>query len=288
VKRLRSRGGQRLPDLAVAESDSGEALGPGDAEGVVRTWLGNPESELFAYEAAGRNWIHVAKTATFRFNADGLRVDAFLERGLSLGDIRDVYERSVLPLVLQASGLEVLHASAVFDGGDLIALAGVSRSGKSTVARALEQRGLDLWADDAVAFSVDRDGARSLPLPFSPRLRATAVAHLDSSRPKRVAPQGETAPIKAVVLLRPDSSCAHVVELERLRSVEAFPALLPHAYCFSIEHAERNRRMIDEYLRLVEKVPIWCLRFRPSLGHLSQMLDGIGALEVQARRDDHI
>jgi len=226
--------------------------------------------------------------ATFRFDTGGFRVDAFLERGLSLDDIGDVYERSVLPLVLQASGLEVLHASAVLDGGSLIALAGVSRSGKSTVARALEQRGLDLWADDAVAFSVDRNGARSLPLPFSPRLRATAVAHLDSSRPKRVAPQGETAPIKAVVLLRPDSSCAHVVELERLRSVEAFPALLPHAYCFSIEHAERNRRMIDEYLRLVEKVPIWCLRFRPGLGHLSQMLDGIGALEVQTRRDDHI
>ena len=126
-------------------------------------------------------------------------------------------------------------------------------------AVALAHRGFTLWADDAVAFSVDQnDRVLSSPLPFSPRLRPGPIqAHLE-----RPAQRTKNARLTRIVLLRPDEGRSGDPELERLPPIEAFPAVLPHAYCFSLDDTERNREMVRDYLLLVERVPVWTLRFR--------------------------
>jgi hypothetical protein len=55
----------------------------------------------------------------------------------------------------------------------------------------------------------------------------------------------------------------------------AFPAVLTHAYCYSLEDAERNRRMIDHYLELSARVPVFSVRFRAGLGNLPAVLDEV-------------
>ncbi len=266
-----------LPELAVLDSTAANPLLPEAAEGSVRSWTLNPRTICYGYEAAGLSWIHVGGMATFRFSATGSRVDAFLAQGRSFVEARDTYERSVLPLIVQAMGVQVLHASAVLNSAGLIALAGISTSGKSTISYALAQRGSPLWADDAVAFFLDGDLVRSLPLPFAPRLRPAAATQLGALRPADVPGGTETVPIGAIVLLRPETAFVGV-GLEPLRPADAFPALLPHAYCFSMEDIEGNRVMIDEYLRLVERVPVWCIRFRTGLENLPRIVDKLEGL----------
>jgi hypothetical protein len=65
------------------------------------------------------------------------------------------------------------------------------------------------------------------------------------------------------------------VTVERVSPSSAFPRLLGHAYCFSLQDAERKRRMIERYLDLAARVPIFELRFQAGLDHLDKMLDAL-------------
>jgi hypothetical protein len=246
---------------------------PSQAAGEVHLWNGNTGA-IFGYEANGRSWIHVEGTATFGFEPGGSRVDALPVAATSASALRDVYERSVLPLVLQAAGRQVLHASAVYDGEAVTALAGVSRSGKSTIAVALAQRSFSLWADDAVAFVAARDAVETIPLPFAPRLRPSAAAELE--KPALTSRARGPARLNAIVLLA-QSPSAYAARLERVRGVDAFPALLPHAYCFSVRDRVQNRKLTEDYLDLAERVPVWRLRYRPDLERLPDVVDVLEA-----------
>jgi len=233
-----------LPELSVRMAKQGDVLPPSQAEGGVRSWSVNPAVTLFGYSGRSYDWVHVPEWVTFRFRPGELCVGAFAQAERDSSDVRDLYERSVLPLVLQAAGRQVIHAAAVSNGETVVALAGTSTAGKSTLAAALAHRGFSLWADDAVAFSLDRnDSVLSTPLPFSLRLRPGPV----TAQGARPAQRSNDARLTRIVLLRPD---------------EAFPAVLPHAYCFSLDDTERNREMVRDYLLLVERVPVWTFRFR--------------------------
>ncbi|MDP9280271.1 MAG: hypothetical protein M3P00_12695 [Gemmatimonadota bacterium] len=252
-----------LPELSIRVAQPGDVLWPSEAEDEVRFWPANPGLELFGYSGRTYNWVHASGWATFRFRPDDLRVDAFPDDGRDPSTIREIYEQSVLPLILQAAGREVLHASAVHDGESVFAFAGVSTSGKSTLAHALARRNVSLWADDAVAFFVEGEALVMVAsLPFTPRLRpgapTLAKAPLKIAPPRRRA----DAPLACVILLRPEELAPGDVRFERERPSEAFAYLLRHAYCFSLDDTGRNRQMIREYLRLVERVPVWTLRFR--------------------------
>src|SRR5690606_18526516 len=96
--------------------------------------------------------------------------------------IQDSYQRCVLPLVLQAAGTEVLHASAVLTPRGVLALCAESGTGKSTLAYGLSRRGYPLWADDAVAFEADETCTNAMPLPFALRLQRDAVRFFDDGR----------------------------------------------------------------------------------------------------------
>ena len=78
---------------------------------------------------------------TFRFDGHGDRVIAAARPGVGAGAIAEAYWHAALPLVLQARGSEVLHASAVLTPGGVVAFCGTSRSGKSTIAYGLHRRG---------------------------------------------------------------------------------------------------------------------------------------------------
>jgi hypothetical protein len=267
----------RLPSPPVEVLTAAKPLLPTLAEGAVRSWALNSGDACYGYEAGGYSWIHLPEVATFRFSASGSSVETFFEHGLTFAKIRDTYERSVLPLIVQAMGVQVLHASGVLGDSGLMVLAGVSASGKSTISYALGQRGFPLWADDAVAFFVDGDTVRSSRLPFSPRLRPAAAESLGTAPPAMPVGATQAPPIEAVVLLRQDHEFVGV-SLDRLRPTDAFPALLPQAYCFSVESTAGNRELVDEYLRLVELVPVWSIRFRPDLGNLPKILEKLEAL----------
>jgi hypothetical protein len=181
-------------------------------------------------------------------------------------------------MALQVGGREVLHAGAIRTPHGVLALCGVSETGKSTIAFGLSLRGHQLWADDAVAFEISSGEAMVHSLPFEIRLRPAPAEwfEVDAVSPPRDLPfRAETAPLAAVCVLRRDDGASVPVTVRRLSSAGAFAAVLAHAYCFTLQDRERKRRMMHHYLELVAKVPIFEVCFQSGLANLPEILDAI-------------
>jgi hypothetical protein len=235
------------------------------------------------YVGEGVSWIRWPGFVTFRFAEDRL-VEAWPERLTDPDRIRDLFYRTVEPLILQALGWETLHASAVLMPAGVVAFCGDCESGKSTIAYGLSRRGHLQHADDSVVVQPASDGVRALNLPFGVRLRPASAAFLGFTSGDRVFQD-------VVPIARPTATTVSTSVLDsvfvlsriadgeprarRFTPSEAFTALLPHARCFNAEDAASRRRLLNHYLEIVAAVPVYDLRFPSGLNHLATVLDSI-------------
>jgi hypothetical protein len=267
-------------ELAVTEAGGSIHLPPNQVDGV-EIWRDNEGvPAAYGYASEGTYWIEYPGIGTFRFADAGGTVDAVAAEETSLDRLRGAFRRAVLPLALQALGSEVLHASGVLTQNGGIALCGKSEAGKSTLAYGLQQRGYRAFADDAVVVDVSRSVARVSGTPFAIRLRYESAQHFGREHTDRdeVAEtdldfHDQPEPLAAIFALEPQRSSDAEVGLTRLSPTAAFPTLLTHAYCFSLRDPERKRRMMDHYLDLVNRVPVFSVRYRSGLDQLQRMLD---------------
>lgn len=118
------------------------------------------------------NFLYISDTALFQFVENESHVTAYIFEQTKHELIYDTYYRIALPLILQARGKEVIHASAIISGDQITVFCANSGTGKSTLAYALYLRGYELGADDAVAIEIIRSKAIAVPLPFRIRLLA--------------------------------------------------------------------------------------------------------------------
>lgn len=207
--------------------------------------------------------------------------------------VLDTFYRTVLPTTLQLRGSEVLHASAVLVDGGVVALCAHSETGKSTLAYALQEQGHPLYADDAVVFEFEGDRLRLRQVPFSIRLRRPSAEHFGAPSRESTRVTGEMAPSRhsqanfaAICVLErfeDAEESGSVVEVSRLEPAEAFPLVLPHAYCFTLRFPERKALMMRQYLDLLRRVPVFRVAFRPGLHNLPQITCAIVSA-VQADR----
>ncbi len=284
--------------LTIRPPAERDRVPPDPSRPGVEVWqdvAGRPVA--FAERSAGRCTLQLPRIATFEFGAGSDEVVAVPARGAAAEVVADQYFRTVLPFVLQDSGFEVLHASAVRAPGGVAALCARQETGKSTLACALGKQGYELWADDAVVFDVRGVGQIfTLQVPFSLRLRPASAAHFglpaasrladircDSREPLSLA---ERAPLATLVVLERDESLASPAELRRLTTGAAFPAVLAHAYCFTLEDGERKERMMKQYLSLLARIPVFELRFRSGLEQLPAILERVRSAIEQSRAHD--
>jgi hypothetical protein len=256
------------------------------------TWRDAAGGVVAHARASGeRYWMDLPGLATFCFDERSDHVVAAPHPGIAADAVAELYWHSALPLVVQARGGEVLHASGVLMPRGVVALCGASKSGKSTIAYGLHRRGYRLWADDAVALEVTESAIMALPLPFDVRLRSATAALFglgegaarlagpgDSSEPIGRAP----APLEAVCVL---GRGAPGSLLAPLKASEAYPALLANAHCFSLEDPARKRLMLDRYLSLVARVPVIALAVPDGLEGLPAMLDALERAFGEPGRD---
>jgi hypothetical protein len=250
-------------------------------ETVLGVWRDNDDGTIFAWAQSngGERWMHLRGVASYGFRPGDGDVTAIPDPSAGTERVLDGYQRTVLPMALQLGGREVLHASAVLTAGEVVAFCAVSETGKSTFAREFALRGYAVCADDALAFHVEDGSVTALPLPFqlplrprsSPQRNVTAEAVEDLPTPEA------SAPLRAVCVLertQPPGS-GDAVQLRQLSPPQAFPAVLAHAYCYSLDDVERNRQMIANYLDLCGRSPIYRVAFRAGLDHLPAILDAI-------------
>lgn len=249
------------PDAEVCQGGRGEFLG-------------------YCSAANGTLRVDVADVASYSLESGATHVLATPYRPLPLELILGTYQHTVLPLLLPALGVEVIHASAVTGSQGVVALCGVSGAGKSTLAVGLARRGYVSWADDALAVDTARPQPTAMPLPFAIRLRSDAARFFSrggaAGESIAAAPtRAEPVPLALLCLLERALDGAAAVAVERLDPATACRAVLAHAYCFSVKDTVHKRRTIERYLAMVARVPAYGIRFRHGFEHLAVVLEAI-------------
>jgi hypothetical protein len=263
------------PDVAAADLES-------RWDGEV--WL-DAQGQVFARcQVRGSECsIRLPGVGTFRFERDGGTVVAVPDPSVATETLRRTYRDHVLPLVLQACGTEVLHASAVRGPHGVAVFCGGTGTGKSSVAFGLARRGHSLWADDAVALEFSDAAVHAVPLPFETRLRPSAATFFGAPPAAGVAGarQGDGADMGtarariASVCVLTRASVPGAVAIRRLRGSAALAAVLPHAQCFQLDDPDPKRRMIGRYLDLTARVPVLAVDFEPAFDVFSLVLDEV-------------
>ena len=278
-------------EIVAAHREASSLRAPSSTDAT--TWRDAAGGVIAYARASGeRYWMDLPGLATFCFDERSDHVVAAPHPGIAADAVAELYWHSALPLVVQARGGEVLHASGVLMPRGVVALCGASKSGKSTIAYGLHRRGYRLWADDAVALEVTGPAITALPLPFDVRLRPATAALFglgegaarlagpgDSSEPVGRAP----APLEAVCILGRGAAGSAI--LAPLKASEAYPALLANAHCFSLEDPARKRLMLDRYLSLVARVPVVALAVPDGLEGLAAILDALERAFGEPSRD---
>ena len=254
-------------------------------------WLdGDNGAVAFSATRGAWHWFRITGAGSYRFPVSDagsiFECGVVPEGGASSAILVDSYYRSVVPRALQAYGFEALHGSAVAVNGGVVALCAQRETGKSTIAFALQQRGHEAVADDAVVMTVpglDEDRpVEVLPLPFALRLREQSAKHFEAPAKRRVLVDSHShrageqrLPLSAIVMLaRHDGP----VTLERVAGDQAFSLALSQSHAFSMEHGQRKKSMVGNYMRLVRLVPTFRLSFPSGLDHLGAICETIEGL----------
>jgi hypothetical protein len=167
--------------------------------------------------------------------------------------VTDHFSRRIQPLLLQANGYLVLHASAASAGRTVIAFAGRSGTGKSTLGTFLRGHRCVQWADDAVVLDAAAGRADVLALPFS----GTAEGRLHRARP------GERAPLGAIVVMTRQAGAPAAGRIEPVEDASALTSVLAHAHVFE---PARSVQLVDEYASLLSTVPVFRVCFDHATG----------------------
>jgi hypothetical protein len=178
--------------------------------------------------------------------------------------VADHFSRRIQPLLLQASGHLVLHASASSVGHTVIAFAGTSGTGKSTLAAGLRAWGCTQWADDAVVLDASARSPEVLALPFSgsPDDRGD------------VAGTGERARLGAIVLMTRQAGAPPAGRIEAVRDASALTSVLAHAHVFE---PAGSARLIDEYAGLLSSVPVFRMVFDHAPGGAGELAQSVAS-----------
>jgi hypothetical protein len=268
--------------LDLAKSDRPPDFATGVEVNVWRDERGDVCARLF--RGAASRWIEWPGLGLFWFEPRGRVVYVRPAPEARAEIVQDTFARVLQPAILQALGWQALHASAVAGSAGVLAFCGTAQAGKSTLAYALGQTGFRHVADDALVVSLEAGEVRGHPLPFTARLRPAAQRHFDAASgtlgPPSDAPA--SARVAAFFLLKQDPSCQNAPRPERVPPARAFTDLMTHAHCFDAADQLEARRLVEDFLEIVETVPVFSLVYRPGFERLAALRDAVAEVHEGA------
>jgi hypothetical protein len=226
-----------------------------------------------AFSRQDMHWIEWPGVGVFAFSGGSNDVRVWRERNASQEAVADTCSRILQPIILQALGWQALHAGAAVGPAGVLAFCGKTGSGKSTLAFAMKQAGCRQFADDALVLRSTARRVTAYPLPFTPGLRPASRAHFDTARrPWRTFPESRLAevPLTAIFLLLQKAELFRP-RISLLSGVSAFVKLLNHAHCFDAVDPTHTRRLVNDYLGIIEHVPVFTLEYRPTFEDLPEL-----------------
>ena len=260
-----------LPELAAAWSPAGGAP-------LLRS-PARPRGSVFAVEAHPESGYLVRADGfgAYLISGDGRRIL------LAPGPVESwrwqrLLTAQALPVAALVQGLELFHASAVQIDGRVVAFAGASGAGKTTVAARLLLAGATFVADDVLALERERDVVIAHPGPALMNLRESTRARItDSEREQlgvelgrdpggtrlRVRRKAEARALHALYLLAGRQGGTGSVDVRRL-SPPSPAKLLAAGFGSAITTPERLVRRLDLCAHLSRRIPVFELTAPPN------------------------
>jgi hypothetical protein len=224
------------------------------------------------------HWLEWPGVGVFAFSAGSREVRVWPEPQARRETIVEAFSRKARPIILQALGEgQVLHAGASVGPGGLLAFCGRSGSGKSTLSFAMQEVGYWQFADDALLLRIEQDRIIARQLPFVPNLRPPSRAYFAHARYRRPTSTGLNSPdvrLNAIFLLQQNAGLTSPA-ISLMPPARAFSELLPLAHCFDMEGPTHTRRLVDDYLQIVARVPTFRLEYCPDLEGLTLLTRNI-------------
>lgn len=205
------------------------------------------------------------------------------------GAVRHHLLDQVLPRLLNARGLLMVHGSAVLTPRGAIVFVGESGRGKSTLAAAFHRSGHTLLTDDCMHLSLEPTGGVSCT-PTYPSLRlwpdsadaladgASSVAMSDEGSKRRIhisEPErsASTAPVVALCLLGAEE--AGSVELTRIAPMNIAAGLISQCFRLDLGDAPANAAILDQSLAVIDRIPAVELRYPRNHSQLPLVQDDV-------------
>jgi hypothetical protein len=253
---------------------------------LLATWPPAPFEAISTecFKVGQEYWIWQRGVGGIRFFPDRPRFIAFPSAEVDPLWFEHLVRRSWLPTVYHVWGRQVLHASAVAcaSSGQVVAFAGPSCVGKSTIAYGLARR--PRWVpvcDDTLAFSCgDGRGGRAVrlhPLKNDARLRAATAVYYGKEGAVQEPFEWPARPLhlRAVYFLEGDPNLPCAAQFTRLKAWEGYPRLLEQAHALTLSIAKHNQQLMCDYLELAATVPLVHLAYRKTFEAIEEVLDAI-------------
>lgn len=238
---------------------------------ATRAWSATVDGLPFLAERGLAGDHHFAHGASARFwlSADR-RVLLCAPANPADAAWRRVLLDSVLLTVALLAGHEALHAAAVELHGDVVAVAGPTGAGKSSLAAALLRRGASLVADDVLMLDRAPGGIVAHPAPAVMTVPADRTGGSVAGR--LIAHIGDELWIEPSALARCPRPLGAVVLLDRspgrrLGLVPLAPSplrVLGHSLYFD-HRPERSRARFELFADLARDVPLYALHAPPAV-----------------------
>ena len=255
---------------------------------MLEEWLllpGGPKTQF--NKTSGSFWLSSTTVGAIQFDTSSRSISAYPQKDVDYALFEIVLVHEWLPVVYQAWGRQVLHASAAvhLPSGMVIAFAGETMSGKSTLGYGLGQR--SDWqqiSDDSLAFTIQTGEVRLLSIPNAVRLRS-ASAHFYGQLANGHEPLDlPDMDLGLDYVFFVEGNCETVSKAGSpgsdvpLDGVQTFVQLIKNAYALTLKIPEHNERLLRDYLRLTHQVVAFRLVVQKSFVTLNETLDTVERL----------
>lgn len=233
--------------------------------------------------------------AQFAVSVDGTDIVGWPLEGNHADDVGHALLTQVLPRVLSHRGRLVLHASAVVGPRGAIAILGRGGAGKSTLAAACLQDGVDVVADDCLALRHGDDGFIAMRAPRGVRLDRDTAARFFARTTVAAAPEDvagkvritaaedmtmqRSGPVRlaGAVLLQPSGAAqpGHHIQFDPLTPAGALMAFIEHSFQLELWDRRILTARFREFAALADAIPVVRVSFGRNLDDIATLRDRI-------------
>ncbi len=219
--------------------------------------------------------FNLSDFGNFLYEVDNDNLTIYPEKKENRDNINEIYYRIFLPIMIHIKGFETIHAAGIVTESGVVAFAGCSGVGKSTISYSLFKKDYGLWADDCVVVHKNADDSIStLKIPFTLRLK-------DSDNRNKIAYKitrsdinnSEIKNLLKIVELVKDDNPETKIDIKKLNSKDSLEVLFRHSYYCSLQNKKLKARMFNNFSHMANTLPVYSVRYPDDKTQISKLVD---------------